>query len=235
MQFQSICHRICRRRWWRRPSHSEICSNRVGSSKSQQREIIWLSPEKECWRTVDFYQILQGYFWRIIRKLIGIFYYFIKSYKFKCILAQLEKNGLVCPSMDDSTLNMSLSKDEYMRGLFGPCPEADMLQKLVATESMSMVRIQELPELIDRVKHFMINGILDFYLTSHTTTNLNFSFLFLDSQSDFLQSSMRFSKFDWRNTAARCVEVCSTSCRACSGKLGGQERGLVPGPREREG
>lgn len=121
---------------------------------------------------MDFYQILQGHFGRIIRKLLQAIW--IRSSSppnFILFRMKLEKNGLISPSTDDSTLNMSLPKDDYMSGLFGPCPEADMLQKLVATESMSMVRIHELPELIDRVKYFMINGILLFYLTLSSIIN----------------------------------------------------------------
>lgn len=74
-------------------------------------------------------------------------------------MVQREKNGLICSKVDNTSIHsLALPKDQFLSGLFGPCPEADMLQKQIATESMSMARIRSLPHLSDRVKHFMING-----------------------------------------------------------------------------
>nr|CAG4641766.1 EOG090X07NA [Eurycercus lamellatus] len=71
--------------------------------------------------------------------------------------AKYERNQLICGKVEQTVENLTLPKDQFISGLFGPCPESELVQKQIATESMSMARIASLPHLSDRVKHLMIN------------------------------------------------------------------------------
>ena len=74
--------------------------------------------------------------------------------------SQLEKNRMICEKTDYTVAILTEPKDKYIADLFGPCPEGDLVQKqLMASESMSMARIRSFPQLNDRVKNLMINGM----------------------------------------------------------------------------
>lgn len=84
----------------------------------------------------------------------------VDFYEQKSEESYLEKNKMICQKTDYTVANLTQPKDQYIAGLFGPCPEADLVQKqLMASESMSMARIRSLPHINDRVRNLLINGV----------------------------------------------------------------------------